>query len=136
MRLKDSSLEMCTGGTRFTVGGPMIFSLEIRAVQGFFPWKSGGVLGFLPWKSGGGVGFFPRRVMRRVIFDTHNSFNMKCGRLKRCSNALKIDIVCILGVFSRFLALCCFQTWYASLLGVVIVVFRILGWGAGFFPGF
>ena len=72
-------------------GGPRIFPLEIRGGPRFFTLEIRG-----------GVGFFPRRVMRWVIFDTHNSFNMKCGRLKRCSNALKIDIVCILGVFPPF----------------------------------
>ena len=94
---------------------PRIFSLEIRGgVQGFFPLKSGGSKGFsleirggvqglFPWKSEGVLRFFYQRVMRRVIFDTHNYFNMKCGRLKKCLNALEIDKVCILGVFGSLL---------------------------------
>ena len=74
-----------TGGTGFTglgVGSRML-SLEIRGVPRIFSIKTRVVQGFFPWKSGA-LGFFPRHVMRPVVFDTHNSFDMKAIKVFEC----------------------------------------------------
>ena len=70
-------------------------------------------LGTMHWKCAQGVpdslagvlGFFPRHVAKCVILETHDSLNIKCRRLNRCLNTLKMDIVCKVGVLGSLLFL-------------------------------